>query len=242
MHNKCEKSRNFASLDLLQKNINYQFKNINYLKIALNHTSVANEIKTEKIITNERQEFLGDSVLSIIVSDYLFKNYDDLPEGELTKIRSALVCEKALSQFADKISLGSFLRLCRGEEINGGRKKPSILADAFEALIAAIYLDSGLTFVVEFVLNFVKDYLKHIEDSFVFMDYKTMLQEIVQKNQHETLRYKLVSESGPAHNKSFEVEVLLDNNVIGKGRAGNKKDAERMAAKEALSLMGVIKN
>lgn len=240
MNNKSEKSKNFAGLDLLQENINYQFKNINYLKIALNHTSFANENKKEKIITNERQEFLGDSVLSLIVSDYLFKNYDDLPEGELTKIRSALVCEKALSQFANKISLGSFLRLGRGEEINGGRKKASILADAFEALIAAIYLDSGMNFVVDFVLGFVKDYLKHVEGKFVFMDYKTLLQEIVQKNPNETLYYRIVSESGPAHNKIFKIEVLLDNNVIGRGEAGNKKDAERMAAKEALSLMGVI--
>ena len=188
------------------------------------------------LLRHERQEFLGDAVLSIIVSDYLFNNYT-VPEGDLTKLRAALVCERSLDVMANKIGLGDYLRLGHGEEMTGGRTRPSIIADAFEALIAAIYLDSGIESAREFVLPFVIEMLEH-EDSLSFKDYKTILQEIIQQNPEEKLVYKLVGEKGPDHDKRFVVEVLLNSNVIGKGQGRSKKTAEQMAAKEALELMG----
>lgn len=197
--------------------------------------SYANEMR-HQVRYNERQEFLGDAVLSIIVSDYLFNNYT-VPEGDLTKLRAALVCERSLDVMANKIGLGDYLRLGHGEEMTGGRTRPSIIADAFEALIAAIYLDSGIESAREFVLPFVIEMLEH-EDSLSFKDYKTILQEIIQQNPEEKLVYKLVGEKGPDHDKRFVVEVLLNSNVIGKGQGRSKKTAEQMAAKEALELMG----
>mgnify|MGYP001782214951 FL=1 len=179
---------------------------------------------------------MGDAVLSIIVSDYLFNNYT-VPEGELTKLRAAIVCEKSLDVMANKIHLGEYLRLGRGEEMTGGRTRPSIIADAFEALIAAIYLDSGIESARAFVLPFVTEMLEH-EDSLSFKDYKTILQEIIQQNPEEKLVYKLVGEKGPDHDKRFVVDVMLNSNVIGKGEGRSKKNAEQMAAKEALELMG----
>lgn len=219
----------------LQETIHYHFQNPAYLEIALTHSSYANEVK-HQVKYNERQEFLGDAVLSIIVSDYLFNNYT-VPEGELTKLRAAIVCEKSLDVMANKIGLGQYLRLGRGEEMTGGRTRPSIIADAFEALIAAIYLDSGIESARAFVLPFVTEMLEH-EDSLSFKDYKTILQEIIQQNPEEKLVYKLVEEKGPDHDKRFVVDVLLNSNVIGKGEGRSKKNAEQMAAKEALELMG----
>lgn len=223
------------SIQQLQETIHYQFRNPVFLEVALTHSSYANEVK-HQIKYNERQEFLGDAVLSIIVSDYLFNNYT-VPEGELTKLRAAIVCEKSLDVMANKIGLGQYLRLGHGEELTGGRTRPSIIADAFEALIAAIYLDGGMEAAREFVLPFVMDTLES-ESKIRFHDYKTALQEIVQKNPEEKLSYVLVEESGPDHNKRFEVEVRLNSNVIGHGVGKSKKDAEQMAAKEALELMG----
>lgn len=223
------------SIQQLQQVIHYQFHNITFLEVALTHSSYANEMR-HQVRYNERQEFLGDAVLSIIVSDYLFNNYT-VPEGDLTKLRAALVCERSLDVMANKISLGDYLRLGHGEEMTGGRTRPSIIADAFEALIAAIYLDSGIESAREFVLPFVIEMLEH-EDSLSFKDYKTILQEIIQQNPEEKLVYKLVGEKGPDHDKRFVVEVLLNSNVIGKGQGRSKKTAEQMAAKEALELMG----
>ena len=223
------------SIQQLQQVIHYQFHNITFLEVALTHSSYANEMR-HQVRYNERQEFLGDAVLSIIVSDYLFNNYT-VPEGDLTKLRAALVCERSLDVMANKIGLGDYLRLGHGEEMTGGRTRPSIIADAFEALIAAIYLDSGIESAREFVLPFVIEMLEH-EDSLSFKDYKTILQEIIQQNQEEKLVYKLVGEKGPDHDKRFVVEVLLNSNVIGKGQGRSKKTAEQMAAKEALELMG----
>ncbi len=219
----------------LEKRIGYHFREKQYLQTAVTHSSYANEMK-DPTPYNERQEFLGDAVLSIVVSDYLFKN-SSLAEGDLTKLRAALVCEKSLCGFAAKIDLGSAIRLGKGEEMMGGRTRPSILADAFEALIAAIYLDGGMEAAREFVLPFVVDTLES-ESKIRFHDYKTALQEIVQKNPEEKLSYVLVEESGPDHNKRFEVEVRLNSNVIGHGVGKSKKDAEQMAAREALELMG----
>lgn len=223
------------SIQQLQQVIHYQFHNITFLEVALTHSSYANEMR-HQVRYNERQEFLGDAVLSIIVSDYLFNNYT-VPEGDLTKLRAALVCERSLDVMANKIGLGDYLRLGHGEEMTGGRTRPSTIADAFEALIAAIYLDSGIESAREFVLPFVIEMLEH-EDSLSFKDYKTILQEIIQQNPEEKLVYKLVGEKGPDHDKRFVVEVLLNSNVIGKGQGRSKKTAEQMAAKEALELMG----
>ena len=221
----------------LQQAIGYQFHHEGLLKTALTHSSYANEVR-DGSVCNERLEFLGDSVLSIVVSDYLFREHPELPEGELTKLRAALVCEKALSGFARKINLGGYLRLGRGESHTGGAQRPSILADAFEAVIAALYLDGGMEAARTFVLGFVEEALYEQKQKPPFKDYKTMLQEIVQQNPEEHLSYVLTGASGPDHDKHFTVEVHLNSNGIGKGGGRSKKDAEQQAAREALLLMG----
>ena len=223
-------------LSLLEERLGYKFKNIKFLETGVTHSSFSNETKNH-VPYNERQEFLGDAVLSIIVSDHIFENYTKLPEGELTKLRASLVCEKSLCGFANELELGSFLRLGHGEELMGGRERPSILADAFEAVLAAIYLDGGIEPATKFVLGFVIKALEHVENA-PFKDYKTLLQEIIQKNPEERLTYMLVGESGPDHDKRFEVDVMLNSNVIGHGIGKSKKAAEQHAAKEALELMG----
>lgn len=222
-------------LSQLEKTIGYTFQDKMYLRVATTHSSYANEVK-HQVKYNERLEFLGDAVLSIIVSDHLFNHFYS-QEGELTKMRASLVCEKSLKVMADKIQLGSYLLLGKGEEMTGGRTRPSILADAFEALIAAIYMDGGLEAAREFVLPFVTEML---EDSskVSFKDYKTLLQEIVQKNPEEHLSYHLVDQWGPDHDKRFVVEIHLNSNVIGRGEGKSKKSAEQFAAKQALELMG----
>ena len=201
----------------LEKNLQYHFKDTNYLINALTHSSYANEHK-KSLGSNERLEFLGDSILGIVVADYLFKNYPELPEGDLTRNRAALVCEKACCGFSKQLGVGKYLFLSHGEQNSGGRSRSSILADAFEAIIAAIYLDGVM---VE-----------------AFRDYKTKLQEIIQQNPEEALEYVLTGESGPDHDKHFTVEVHLNSNVIGKGGGRSKKEAEQQAAREALELMG----
>ena len=221
----------------LQNKIGYQFKNPALLNEALTHSSYANEHKSQHIKYNERLEFLGDSVLSIVVSDYIYKNCPELPEGELTKLRASLVCEKSLYEFAKKIDLGKYLILSKGERHNGGADRPSILSDAFEALIAAIYIDGGFAPASKHILNFVIPAIKNSKKKKI-NDYKTTLQEIIQKNPGEKLEYVLVKESGPDHNKHFVVEVHLNSNVIGKGGGRSKKEAEQQAAREALELMG----
>ncbi len=220
----------------LMDTIQYHFRDEELLKTALTHSSYANEVK-KGTPYNERLEFLGDSVLSIVVSDYLFLHYKHLPEGELTKLRASLVCERTLCEFARSIRLGDYMLLGKGEDASGGRERPSILSDAFEALIAAIYLDGGIESAREFVLGFIKQQLE-TKKSVPFKDYKTALQEIIQQNKEESVSYCLVEESGPDHDKRFTVEVRLNSNVIGRGVGRSKKDAEQQAAKEALALMG----
>lgn len=220
----------------LESNLGYTFKNIKLLENALTHSSYANEVRNGNT-SNERLEFLGDSVLSIIVADYLFHKFSNTPEGELTKLRASLVCEKSLCAFSRELELGRFLRLGKGEDKGGGRERDSILADAFEAVLAAMYLDGGMEVARKHVMRFVKAELEHTDDE-VFKDYKTSLQEIIQRNPEESVTYILTGESGPDHNKIFEVEVHLNSNVIGKGKGKNKKQAEQMAAKQALELMG----
>ena len=224
----------------LEEKIGYHFQDKTYLLTALTHSSYANEHKGE-CKYNERLEFLGDSVLGVVVADYLFKHRPDLPEGDLTKIRSSLVCEKALCGYSRQMGVGDHLRLSHGEQNSGGRSRPSILADAFEALIAAVYMDAGEEHGMEearkFILRYVLPALKSAKPR-AFRDFKTVLQEIIQQNPEERLEYVLTGESGPDHNKHFTVEVHLNSNVIGKGGGRSKKEAEQQAAREALELMG----
>jgi len=223
-------------MESLERNLDYSFKNKALLLNALTHSSYANEVRNGTT-SNERLEFLGDSVLSVIVADYLYKEFSNLPEGELTKLRASLVCEKSLCSFSRELKLGEFLKLGRGEEKGGGRERDSILADAFEAVLAAIYLDGGIEFARKLVKRFILPELKHTDDE-VFKDYKTALQEIIQRNPEESVTYILTAERGPDHDKEFEIEVHLNSNVIGKGIGKSKKAAEQAAAKQALSLMG----
>ena len=220
-----------------EKLIDYNFKNKSLLKQALTHSSYANEHRGNNIKHNERLEFLGDAVLSIVVADYIYANCPELPEGELTKLRSALVCERALYKFGKMINLGNFLFLSKGEKNGGGADRPSIVSDAFEAVIAAIYLDGGIEPAKKHILRFVVPEINN-QSKKPFKDYKTTLQEIVQKNPGEKIEYMLVSESGPDHDKHFVFEVHLNSNVIGKGGGRSKKEAEQNAAREALELMG----
>lgn len=220
----------------LEEALQYKFKDKRLLDRALTHSSYANENKSSDG-SNERLEFLGDSVLSIIVAEHIFLNYKNLPEGELTKIRASLVCENALHEFSQELKLGEFLKLGKGEQQNGGASRPSILADAFEAVLAAIYLDGGIEPARRHVLRFVDKKLGCMA-SVAFKDYKTVLQEVIQQNPEEKLEYVLVDEKGPDHAKIFTVEVHLNSNVIGKGTSGSKKRAEQEAAKQALELMG----
>lgn len=218
-----------------EKKIGYEFNNKLLLRKALTHSSYANE-NNSSVGDNERLEFLGDSVLGFVTAEYLFSNHKSFPEGELTKLRSYAVCEKSLFEFAKKINLGQQIYLSHGEERTGGRERASVVSDAFEAVIAAIYLDGGMDEAKKFILRFVAPY---VEAKPSFKDYKTTLQEVVQRNQGEELKYIVVSETGPDHDKHFEVEVHLNSNVIGKGSAGSKKKAEQAAAQQALELMGL---
>lgn len=222
-------------MSVFEQIIGYTFHDESLLQTALTHSSFANEMGG-KMPFNERLEFLGDSVLGMITAEYLYKTHPEMPEGQLTKLRASLVCEKSLHKFAQSIKLGEFMNLGKGEINTGGRQRPSILADAFESLIAAIYLDAGFEEAKKFVLGFISQ--AAIEEPDI-SDYKSALQEIVQKNHGEILEYFMVGESGPDHNKTFLVEVRLNSNVIGTGEGHSKKQAEQMAAKQALHLMGV---
>ncbi len=224
----------------LEGKLHYTFKDKPLLIKALSHSSFANELKSKNIKAecNERLEFFGDSVLSLTVSEYLYTNYPDLPEGELSKVRAGTVCEKALAKFAREIELGKYLFLGHGEEITHGRERPSILADAFEAVLAAMFIDGGIAPVKEFLLPFATEEIKQIIARGNTKDYKSMLQQFIQQEQGDVLEYRLVSESGPAHERVFETEAYLNNNVIGKGIGRSKRESEQMAAKEALALFG----
>ncbi|HAP79700.1 MAG TPA: ribonuclease III [Ruminococcus sp.] len=223
-------------MEKFEEILNYKFKDRSLLVQALSHSSYANEKKKSRV-SNERLEFLGDSVLSIVVSQYLFEHLTHIAEGELTKLRASLVCEKSLYLFAKQIDLGKFILLGKGEENTGGRERTSILADAFEAVIAAIFLDGGLEAASKHILRFIPEDIQRLKKP-VFSDFKTILQEIVQKNPEEKAEYVLAGEEGPDHDKRFVVEVHLNSNVIGEGIGKSKKEAEQMAAKQALELMG----
>lgn len=211
----------------LEEIIGYHFKNKHYLTQALTHSSYANEKKLGKLGCNERLEFLGDAVLELISSDFLYKKFPQIPEGELTKKRASLVCEPSLAYCAREFGLPEFLLLGKGENMTGGRNRDSIVSDATEALLGAIYLDGGFSNAKKFVLNFI---LNDIEHKQLFYDSKTILQEMVQAKYKETLVYELIKEEGPDHNKSFEVCVKIGDEEIGRGLGRTKKAAEQVAA------------
>ena len=215
--------------------ISYNFKNKQYILEALTHSSYSNENKSYAF--NERLEFLGDSVLGIIISDYLFKNETELPEGELTKLRANIVCEESLSEVSKKIELGTHMLLGKGEEATGGRERVSILADAVEAVIAAIYLDGGIENARKFVLTQMDEIIQDSIKGRIFRDYKTHLQEVIQSQGETNIIYDLVEEIGPDHNKKFVMQVKLNDEVLGTGEGKRKKEAEQSAAKQALRRM-----
>jgi len=239
---KAEEIRYPLPQEQLEARLGYTFRDPSLLRLALQHSSYANELKSKSghNACNERLEFFGDSVLSLIVSSYLYFRYADNPEGDLTTIRASVVCERALAKFAARIGLGDFLYLGRGEDHNHGRERASITSDAFEAVLAAMYIDSGsLDRVGEFLLPLVAEEIENIRETSSFVDYKTELQQLVQQAGGERHEYVLVGEEGPDHNKTFHVEVRLNSNVIGRGAAHSKREAEQLAAREALGLFGV---
>ena len=218
-------------LRLLEEKIGYTFNDRHLLKKAMIHSSYANEQHLPKYECNERLEFLGDAVLELISSEFLFYEYKKMPEGELTKTRASMVCEQALAFCAKEIQLGTYLLLGKGEEATGGRKRDSITSDALEALIGAIYIDGGFANAKEFVLKFVLNDLEHKK---LFYDSKTILQEIVQANFTEGISYHLVGEEGPDHDKSFQVVVKIGEEEYGSGKGRTKKAAEQKAAYQAI--------
>ena len=233
---------NGLPIEQLEKTIKYSFNDKSIIRTALTHSSYANEQKARKIVCqcNERLEFLGDSVLSLVVSEFIYEKYRDKPEGDLTKIRASVVCSRSLSSLANEIKLGSYLLLGKGEE-ETGRTNPKILENAFEALLAAIYLDSGHSKeqVAKFLLPIIEKEIVFASKDEMAYDYKTTLQQFIQSIGTDKLQYVCVKESGPDHAKIFEVEVRLNSNIIGHGSGKTKREAEQMAAKEALTLFDV---
>ena len=225
----------------LEEKIGYCFNDKGKLLLALTHSSYANERRSEGFTSNERLEFLGDSVLNIITSDYIYKNHPELPEGEMTKTRAAIVCESSLMKCAEKIDLGDYLYLGKGEENTGGRKRTSILSDAFEALIGAIYLDGGITNAGGFIINSMQDIYRNIKSKETFKDYKTQFQEIIQKQSEQHISYRIIDEKGPDHDKVFISELLVGGKPYGTGEGRTKKEAEQNAARAAMDKLTVKK-
>ncbi len=230
--------KNFSELE---NKINYTFKNKEYLQIALTHSSFCNENRKRGFTeSNERSEFLGDSVLSLITAEYLFHRFPGVDEGFLTRNRAAVVCEDALAAFANQLDLGDYMLFGKGEAVStGGRHRKSTLADAFEAIIAAIYLDGGMEEAKKFVLPFITEMLETVI-KIGSEDYKSRLQRIVQQTPEEVLTYNWVGEEGPPHDRTFEYEVYLNSNLLGKGKGRSKREAEQAAAREALILLGEL--
>ena len=221
-------------IEKVEKEIGYTFKQKELLKKALTHTSYAYEKKVE---SNEKLEFLGDSILEFISSKYLYQNYPNLKEGEMTKVRATVVCEKSLHKIAQKHNFSDFLYLGKSEQVTGGKNRPAILADSVEAVIAAMYLDGGLDKAEKFIIENLKDEIeiatKHVGDK----DYKTVLQEKLQEHGDVKIEYEITKEIGPDHNKSFEAQVSLNGKVLAKGKGKSKKEAHMEAAKKALENM-----
>ncbi len=218
----------------LESIIGYTFNNKNNMRLALTHSSYANEHGMGKYAHNERMEFLGDAVLELVASDFLFREYPDMQEGDMTKLRSKLVCEDALSYFAKQIGLGKYLYLGKGEEHTNGRERKSILCDAFESIIGAIYIDGGLKAATDFIHNFV---LSDIEQKMYLFDSKTTLQEIVQARYGVGVVYKVIDESGPEHNKSFRIAVYIKGQLMGEGCGRSKKEAAKEAAYKTILML-----
>ena len=221
-------------LEELQDKIGYRFQNTDLLKQALTHSSFANEQKINKLKDYERLEFLGDAVLELVSSEFLFRENPQMPEGQLTKLRASMVCEPALAYCAKDIDLGSYILLGRGEEYTGGRYRSSITSDVMEAIIGAIFLDGGIENAKKHIYRFI---LSDLENKILFLDSKTILQEEIQKKKDAQLRYELIGESGPDHNKQFTVDAYLNDVLIGSGTVRTKKAAEQQAAYEALLKM-----
>ena len=242
-----EKKADNPDIAGLQQAINYEFTDPGLLTEALIHSSYANELnarsrrRKNRVFTNsnERLEFLGDSALSLVTSEYIFQLLRHFPEGDLSQVRAAVVCENALYEYAKMIDLGKYISLSKGEINSNGRNRKSILADAFEALIGAIYMDGGYAKARKFIYRFIKPEISEIVKDGDTRDYKTMLQRIVQKNREDRFTYRLLAEEGPEHLKLFRVQAVLNNNVLGEGTGNTKRAAEQSAAKEALSLFGV---
>lgn len=221
----------------LEESLGYQFHNPALLEEALRHSSYANEHRGDNVFSNERLEFLGDSVLGFVTAEYLFAKHPTAPEGELTRIRALLVCEDSLHEVAQRLKLGEYLKLGHGEESCGGRTRPSILADATEAVFAAVYLDGGIRAASELIHRVLLDKEREETAEAKRRDYKTKLQELVQRTPNQVLTYRLIGEQGPDHDKVFSFAVLLNDTVVGTGEGRSKKEAEQMAAKDALESM-----
>ncbi len=222
-------------MNTLEEKLGYQFQDPSLLENALTHSSCANESRG-RLQSNERLEFLGDSILGMVVADHLFRTCPDLPEGELTRTRAALVCEESLVEVAQELDLGSYLRLGKGEEAGGGRSRPSIQADAVEAVLAAVYLDGGIGSARKIIRRYIL--AREVERYQSPRDYKTALQELVQRESGQVLKYRLTGSEGPDHNKRFFVEVDLNGSPVGAGSGRSKKEAEQMAAKAAIEKLG----
>ena len=217
--------------------IGYSFTNQDLLITALTHSSYVNEnrAKDPDLEDNERFEFFGDAIIEFHISEYLFNKYQTFPEGDMTKLRASMVCEQSLAECAKQIRLGEYMRMGKGEALSGGRDRASITSDAFEALVAAVYLDSGSEDIVK---KFIHDHLiKGLENKTLFFDAKTKLQEIAQKKGNNNLRYELISESGPSHNKTFEIAAILNEKEVGRGKGHSKKAAQQAAAEQAIELL-----
>lgn len=226
-------------LTVLEKVMGYCFNDKSILMKALSHSSYANENKSLGYESNERLEFLGDAVLELISSSYIFKQFLLMPEGEMTKLRAGAVCETTLAKKAREIDLGKWIMLGKGEEITGGRERDSILADAFEAVIGAVYLDGGIEKAEEYVLGILSSEIELLKDNFRTMDCKTRLQELIQQDTKEAIIYTIIGEEGPDHNKVFTAQVENKGQILGTGKGKNKKEAEQNAAYDAL---GKIEN
>ncbi len=225
------------SIEILESIINYVYRDKNHLVLALTHSSYANENKGEGLSSNERLEFLGDAVLNIVISDYIYTNLTSLAEGEMTKARASIVCEPSLAKCAGSMQLGKYLLLGKGEEYTGGRTRISILSDAFEAIIGSIYLDGGMEKAKSFILNTMKDIITSSFNGASFVDYKTQLQEIIQKTGDQKIQYEILEEKGPDHNKLFTVQVKVADKILGQGEGKSKKEAEQNAAGAAIGKL-----
>ena len=225
-------------MQALEKKLNYTFRNPALLSEALSHSSYANEHRANHLNSNERLEFLGDSVLGFVTAEFLFTQHPDLPEGDLTRIRAALVCEQSLYEVAKKLELGRYLKLGRGEEAGGGRERTSILADATEAVFAAVYLDGGIAEASALIHRVLLDVEREEIVEERRRDFKTSLQELIQRQADQVLSYRMIGEQGPDHAKIFQAEVLLNGESLGSGFGRSKKEAEQSAAKAALQTLG----